>query len=174
MGQIRRRFSAEFKRGLVLRIETGELSGERSDPGVPGGARSDQSLETTVCAQRTVRPRLESGTGAEEREPATEGEDRGTGPGNGSFKKTTRLDGPESKRRYCRDHWRELGTVSKGCEVTGVARSTYYYKPKVDPKIRVQQDLDLRDRIEAILAMVIRSSIYARRSLSLATIRRAH
>jgi transposase len=25
MGQIRRRFSAEFKRGLVLRIETGEL-----------------------------------------------------------------------------------------------------------------------------------------------------
>ena len=36
--------------------------------------------------------------------------------------------------------------------MTGLARSTYYYKPKVDPKIRVQQDLDLRDRIEAIQA----------------------
>ena len=32
----------------------------------------------------------------------------------------------------------------------GLARSTYYYKPKTDPKLKAQQDLDLRDRIEEI------------------------
>ena len=26
----------------------------------------------------------------------------------------------------------------------GLARSTYYYKPKTDPKLKAQQDLDLR------------------------------
>ena len=34
----------------------------------------------------------------------------------------------------------------------GLARSTYYYKPKIDPKVKEQQDLDLRDRIEEIQA----------------------
>ena len=34
----------------------------------------------------------------------------------------------------------------------GLARSTYYYKPKINPKVKEQQDLDLRDRIEEIQA----------------------
>ena len=34
--------------------------------------------------------------------------------------------------------------------MTGLARSTYYYKPKVDPKTKARQDADLRDRIERI------------------------
>ena len=36
--------------------------------------------------------------------------------------------------------------------MTGLARSTYYYRPKVDPKLKAQQDADLRDRIERIQA----------------------
>ena len=36
--------------------------------------------------------------------------------------------------------------------MTGLARSTYYYKPRVDPKVKMQQDADLRDRIERIQA----------------------
>ena len=34
----------------------------------------------------------------------------------------------------------------------GLARSTYYYKPKIHSKVKAQQDLDLRDRIEEIQA----------------------
>ena len=34
----------------------------------------------------------------------------------------------------------------------GLARSTYYYKPKINPKVKEQQDLDLRDCIEEIQA----------------------
>lgn len=36
--------------------------------------------------------------------------------------------------------------------MTGLARSTYYYRPQVDPGDRAQQDADLRDRIERIQA----------------------
>ena len=36
--------------------------------------------------------------------------------------------------------------------MSGLARSRYYYKPKIDPKVRTQRDLDLRDRIENIQA----------------------
>ena len=36
--------------------------------------------------------------------------------------------------------------------MTGLARSTYYYRPKVDPKLKAQQDADRRDRIERIQA----------------------
>lgn len=70
----------------------------------------------------------------------------------GSFKKTGGLRTAQEKRAYIRNHLEEFGSVRRGCEVTGLSVSGYYYRPKMDPAERERKDADLRDRIEKIQA----------------------
>jgi len=40
---------------------------------------------------------------------------------------------------------KRLGTVTRGCQIVGISRSTYYYRPKGKPS-----DMDLAEKIEEI------------------------
>jgi transposase InsO family protein len=68
------------------------------------------------------------------------------------FKKTRREYTTTEKRRWVRDHLNEFGTISKACKAIGISVSSFYYKPKVDPKTQARRDSDLRDLIEKIQA----------------------
>jgi len=55
------------------------------------------------------------------------------------------------KRRYVGDHFKELGSVSKACQVSRLASSSYYYKPDLEHAKRLRdQDEQLRQQIESI------------------------
>jgi transposase InsO family protein len=61
------------------------------------------------------------------------------------------LGSAEEKRRYIRDHRQELGSISKACQVAGLAPSSFYYNP--DARHRRQFEADdekLREKIERI------------------------
>ena len=61
------------------------------------------------------------------------------------------LGSAEQKRRYIRDHRQELGSISKACQVAGLAPSSYYYKPDAAyARRREADDEKLRERIERI------------------------
>ena len=36
----------------------------------------------------------------------------------------------KEKRRFIHSNLKRLGTVTRGCKIVGVCRSTYFYKPK--------------------------------------------
>ena len=152
MGKIRRKFEVEFKRRLVEQIETGQMT-------LSAAARQYQISPSVIQRWRTQYEANQLVDRPSSRERALEAENERLKAKVGDLvmqidhqKKTAELDEAESKRRYCRNHWEKLGSISKGCEMTGLARSTYYYRPKVDPKLKAQQDADLRDRIERIQA----------------------
>jgi transposase InsO family protein len=61
------------------------------------------------------------------------------------------LGSAEEKRRYIRDHRQELGSISKACQVAGLAPSSFYYN--TDARHRRQFEADdekLREKIERI------------------------
>jgi putative transposase len=63
------------------------------------------------------------------------------------------LDSAAEKRRYIRDHRKELGSISKACQIVGFASSSYYYKPDPDHRHREHlADERLRQQIESIQA----------------------
>jgi putative transposase len=109
------------------------------------------TLARSVSEQQFDRSSIGSGTTARSREPEAEGQDRRPGDADGPFKKMADLGSTAEKRRYLRDYRDELGSVSKACQVTGLASSTFYYKP--DPhhrKRRDDEDEELRQQIERI------------------------
>jgi putative transposase len=61
------------------------------------------------------------------------------------------LGSAAEKRRYIRDHCEELGSVSKACQVAGLACSSYYYNPdKPHQRRREAEDAELCRQIERI------------------------
>jgi len=109
-------------------------------------------LAETVSRIEAGRPAIDAGTATGDGERKVEGEDRRTRDAERSVKKTARLRTAAEKRRYIRDHRQELGSVSKGLEVIGLASSTFYYQPRTDASERQRRDAELRDHIEAIQA----------------------
>jgi len=61
------------------------------------------------------------------------------------------LGSTAEKRQYIGDHREELGSVSKACQVTGLASSTFYYKPDPHRQKRCEdEDEKLRQQIERV------------------------
>src|SRR5215467_447756 len=141
------------------RFQTASDRPDRSRPvefGAGGAGLSDRpqragTLARAVSPERpggsSIEPR--AGTGSRERETA--GQDRRSGDADGPFKKIADLGSTAEKRRYIRDHRQELGSVSQACQVTGLAASSFYYKPNPQHRRRREkQDEKLRQQIEQI------------------------
>ena len=52
----------------------------------------------------------------------------------------------KEKRQFIHSNLKRLGAVTRGCQVVGISRSNYYYKPKG----KKHSDMDLAERIEEI------------------------
>jgi len=134
----------------------------RTDRGRPdhdraGRARSSdiekrhRAVARSVPQQRPGGSTIQSGTptGGREREAPRQG--RRTGHANGLFKKIAGLGTTAEKRRYIDNHREKLGSVSKACQVAGLAASTFYYKPDQQYRKRCDDvDEKLRQQIERI------------------------
>ena len=141
-----------------LQKSVGRADLERSAEPQPGGTRtsylqeSDRSVVRSVSRQGPGRETLKPGTPTGGGEQKAQGQDWRSGDGDGPRKKTASLGSAEEKRRYIRDHREELGSVSKACQVSGLASSSFYYKssPKHQRR-RAAEDEKLRQQIDCIL-----------------------
>jgi putative transposase len=105
----------------------------------------------TISGQEPGGETLQPGTTTGGREQKAQVQDCRSGDGDGPYKKTASLGSAEEKRRYIRDHIEELGSVSKACQVSGLAPSSFYYKSNAKHRRRrVDQDNKLRLQIERI------------------------
>lgn len=135
----------------------GRAGPERTAERRPGGTRpsnfqkSDRSVVRSVSRQGPGRETLQPGTPTRGREQEAQGQGCRSGHGDGPHKKIASLGSAEEKRRYIRDHLEELGSVSKACQVSGLASSSFYYKssPKYQRR-RIEEDEKLRQQIERI------------------------
>jgi putative transposase len=141
------------------RFQTPAHRPDRSWPAEPnaGGARLSViaqcggTLARSVSEQHSGGSSIEPGTPVGSRERETQGQDWRLGHADGPFKKIASLGSAAEKRRYIRDYREELGSISKACQVTGLAPSSFYYKPdSQDRKRRDEQDEKLRQQIERI------------------------
>ena len=110
-----------------------------------------RAMARSISKQRFGRSSIKPGTPIGSRERKAQGQDRRSGHADRAYKKTASLGSAAEKRRYIRDHREELGSVSKACQVSKLAPSSYYYKP--DPrhaKRRDDEDEKLRQQIERI------------------------
>ena len=141
-----------------LQKSVGRADLERSAEPQPSGTRtsnlqeSDRSVVRSVSRRGPGRETFKPGTPTGGREQKAQGQDWRSGDGDGPHKKTANLGSAEEKRRYIRDHREELGSVSKACQVSGLASSSFYYKssPKYQRR-RAADDEKLRQQIECIL-----------------------
>ena len=137
---------------------TGRDRASNDGPGrtrVSNLAKPDRTVAKTVSQQRqrSGRPAVPTGAPIGSREREAEGEDRRPGHANRTPKKTASLGSTAEKRQYVRDHLEQLGSVSKACQVTGLAPSSYYYKPdRSDRQRREAEDEKLRLQIDDIHA----------------------
>ena len=114
-------------------------------------AKSDRVLAQAIPQQRAGRSSIEAGTPIRSREREAQGQDWRSGHADGTHKKIASLGSAEEKRRYIRNHRQELGSISKACQVTGLAPSSYYYKPNLAHRRRGEAaDEKLREKIERI------------------------
>jgi putative transposase len=141
-----------------LQNSVGRADPERSAERRPGGTRtsnlqkSDRSVVRSVSRQGLGRETFKPGTSTRGREQKAQGQDWRSGHGDGPHKKIASLGSAEEKRRYIRDHLEELGSVSKACQVSGLAPSSFYYKSSPQyQRRRVEEDEKLRQQIERIL-----------------------
>src|SRR5262245_302133 len=141
------------------RFQTPTRRANRSRPTEHGAGRARLStraqragtVASSVSEHHVDRFSIGSGTAVGSREPEAKGQDWRPGDANGPFKKIADLGSTAEKRRYIRDHREELGSVSKTCQVTGLASSSYYYNPDQQYQRRCEtEDEDLRHQIEQI------------------------
>ena len=123
----------------------------------PGGPRSaavqksGRALARSVSKQRAGRSSIEPGTPAGGRERKAQGQNWRSGHADGAYKKIASLGSAEEKRRYIRDHREELGSISKACQISGLASSSFYYQPdKQHQQNGDDEDEKLRRQIELI------------------------
>jgi transposase InsO family protein len=107
-------------------------------------------MARSISQQRPGRSTIQSRTpvGGREREAPREG--GRTRHADGLFKKIAGLGSAAEKRRYIDHHRKELGSISKACQVAGLPSSTFYYKPDKQRKRRDDEDEKLRQQIERI------------------------
>ena len=111
----------------------------------------DRVLAPAVRRQRSSGASIQTGTPIRSREREAQGEDWRPVYADGAYKKIASLGSAEEKRRYIRDHRQELGSISKACQVTGLAASSYYYKSEAQHhRQREAEDEKLREKIERI------------------------
>src|SRR5262249_24551045 len=111
--------------------------------------KSDRTVARSISGQASGRKTLHPRTPTGGREQQAQGQNCRSRDGDGPHKKIASLGSAEEKRRYIRDHLEELGSVSKACQVSGLAPSSFYYKsnPKHRQR-RVDEDEKLRQQIE--------------------------
>jgi len=113
--------------------------------------KSDRAMARTVSKQRAGRSSIQPGTTIGSRERKAQGQDWRSGDADRAYKKTASLGSAAEKRGYVRDHREELGSISKACQVTKLAPSSYYYKPDLKHARKRDDDDDkLRQQIEWI------------------------
>jgi len=145
------------------RIQTAidRTGGNRADHSGPGGTRvssiekPDRPVAKTVPQPdgRLSGSAVATGTETGSREREAEGEGGRPGDADRAPKKTANLGSTAERRQFVRDNRRQLGSVSKACQVTGLAPSSYYYKPdRAHRQRREAEDEKLRLQIEDIHA----------------------
>ena len=155
MGKIRRKFEPEFKRQMVEQVETGQVT-------MAQAAREYQISRSLIerwrKQYRSNVSALADQPSRQERQLEAENEKLKAKIGDlvmqiEHLKKTASLGSTAEKRQYVRDHLEQLGSVSKACQVTGLAPSSYYYKPdRSDRQRREAEDEKLRLQIDDIHA----------------------
>lgn len=140
-------------------VQDSGLSGHRSRH---AGARdlSGQSttkschrkLDAKVCQRRSGSEGRHPSVRARARKRETESQDRRVDDAYRSSKKNGRLEKAADKRQFIHHNLKKFGSVSKGCKATGLAISSYYYKPKAKPVKKAKADADVRDLIESVQA----------------------
>src|SRR5690606_38351471 len=90
--------------------------------------------------------------GVREGEREAQGQGRRADASDRRSKKNRRLETPAEKRRFCRDHRKQFGSIQAACRAVGLQSSTYYYQPKKATIDRAEADADLRDAIERVQA----------------------
>lgn len=122
----------------------GSLSGAAAWPGDSG------LLVKEVSGWRSSGTAISQGEDAREASGEIARQNWATVDADRYFKKIRRDGTTEEKRRAVSDNREQFGSVSKACEALGISQSSYYYKSKIDPKVRAQRDSDLRGLIEQI------------------------
>ena len=108
-------------------------------------------MAPAVPQQHADRSSLSSRTTVRSREREAQSQDWRSRDADGTFKKIARLGSAAEKRRYIHNHRKELGSISKACQVTGLSSSTFYYKPdRQHRNRRDDEDEKLRQQIERI------------------------
>jgi putative transposase len=140
-----------------IQTSRGRTDRKRSFEPDTGGTRLsdcpklDRAMAGAVPEQWIGQLSNPTGTAVGRRERKAEGEDRGSDHGDGPHKKMASLGSAAEKRGYIRDHRKELGSISKACQIGGLASSSYYYKPDLQRRHqRDSEDERLRRKIEAI------------------------
>ena len=141
------------------RIQTSTHRPDRGRANNGAGSRAQASafpkphrlLARSVPHQRAGRSSIETGAPVGSRKREAKGQDRRSVPADGAYKKIASLGSAEEKRRYIRDHRQELGSISKACQVAGLAPSSYYYKPNQQYRRQLEADDErLRQQIDGI------------------------
>jgi len=65
------------------------------------------------------------------------------------FKKRKRVCNCQEKRCFIHNNRSQFGSISEGCRLMDISRSTYYYRPK-DNFLKKKLDSDLADAIKKI------------------------
>jgi len=145
----RRRFSAAFKRQVVEELLAGAAS----------MAQLCRRYELCQTVIRNWRQQYAQGY-LSDPEQVCQGHRRSasrnwsgwgaTHHGERPAKKGRGLHAPAEKRGFIAHHRAEFGSVRRGCELMGLARSSYYYRPRGASPEKRKADTDLRDRIEEL------------------------
>jgi putative transposase len=117
----------------------------------PAVQKSGRALARSISKQRPGRSTIKPGAPIGGRERKAQGQDWRSGDADGAYKKIASLGSAAEKRGYIRDHREELGSVSKACKVSGLAPSSFYYRPDKQHQQAVRdEDEKLRHQIERI------------------------
>lgn len=145
------------QKALYSRVQRGSLSAgdlrhvrTGSERGASAGPTDRREMAAEVSSRRSAWQAECQRESLREASREASYEDRSDGRSDRPFKKTTRDFTTEEKRRWVSDHREKFGSVSKACEAIGLSVSSYYYKLKIDPKLRSERDADLRSLIEEI------------------------
>jgi len=116
----------------------------------PTPACGGRGLDATICVGVPASQSEQSAEGSGARERKAQGQDRRTDDDYRPLKKSRGLEKTADKRRFVDHHLEEFGSVSGACAATGLAPSSYYYKPKKDEVARAKSDADTRELIESV------------------------
>lgn len=142
-----------FRREIQRRDLPADIDGHRHQSCLSGSSTGSPYCGRLVEEIREWRgPESPDGTGKDVGEASGEvtRQDWPDGSADRSFKKTSRDFTTEERREWVRGNREQFGTISKACKTIGISISSFYYKVKIDAKVRAERDAELRDFIEQI------------------------